>query len=425
MSIKEFFDKELNITESYQLPDALMKKLLDKEESEVLFDNFLNSELDSSIETFNDYFETGHGERKNFMQDFTPSSITKLIKGLAESPESVLDICAGVGALSGEIKTDILYAEELSERALPILLFTLAIRNKNAIVKNGDVLTGKFKAYYKVTSGDRFGVIEQIENIEDSQVDLIVSNPPYSLKWNPNKVIDAERFIGYETAPKSKADYAFIIGHLNRLKENGVMMFVLPHGVLFRSGAEGKIREQLIRENLIDTVIGLPEKMFTNTAIPTVLYIIKKNRKNDDILFIDTSNECELNSNKQNVFNEEHLEKIITTAKHRLEVKRFSHLAGFEEIEENEFNLNIPRYVDTFIPEPVPDLIETLKELFEITDEADEQARKLFKMFFEMTGTDEESKKEIEKAQEMIKERYGEIDGNMRDRESQERQALS
>ena len=291
MDLKEFFNKELNIKESYQLPNALLNVLLSKKKDELL-NNYIDSGFPVDVDTFNSYFEQDHGDRKNFMQDFTPSSITKLVDGLAGCNKVVLDVCAGVGALSQNLKSEFIYLEELSTRALPILLFTLALKNKNAIVKNGDVLTGEFSKIYKLTKCDRFSDIEIIESIEDVKFDLIVSNPPYSLKWEPKNILDINRYIGYELAPKSKADWAFAIGQLTRLKEDGRMFYIFPHGVLFRGGTEGKIRRKLIENNLIDMVIGLPPKMFTNTDIPTMLLALKKNKKSEDILFIDAEKEC-------------------------------------------------------------------------------------------------------------------------------------
>lgn len=408
MNLKEFFKKHLGVNESYQLPDVLMETLEDKEKTEKLFDLLFDEKVSISVDSFNEYFEEGHGNRKNFMQDFTPSSITKLISKIVGENNEVLDVCAGVGALSAEISSENLQVEELSERAFPILLFSLAIRNKNAIVRNGNVLTGEFKKTYKLEKSEKYSTIHPIEDdlIEENQFDLIISNPPYSLNWEPKNVIDIERYMDYETAPKSKADYAFLVGQLNRLNTKGQMAYVFPHGVLFREGSEGKIRRKLLENNLIDTIIGLPEKMFTNTSIPTCIMVLKKDRKDKSVLFIDASKECEKGSNKNNFFSDENIRKISDVFTHRFEVERFSYLADFNEIQENDFNLNIPRYVDTYIPEPIPNLLETVKELFKINDESIEREEDFFKMILDLKGSTEESQKELEEVQNLIKERY-------------------
>ena len=196
--------------------------------------------------------------------------------------------------------------------------------------------------------------------------DAVVANPPYSAKWDNNetKLKDA-RFSEYgKLAPASKADYAFILHSIYHLDNNGTMAIVLPHGVLFRGAAEAKIRKTLIEKNYLDTVIGLPANLFYGTSIPTIILVLKKNRKDKDILFIDASKEFEKGKN-QNKLNEENIEKIITTFKERKDVDKYAHLASIEEIRENDFNLNIPRYVDTFEEEEPIDLEEVNKQLEE------------------------------------------------------------
>ncbi|MDO4605234.1 MAG: N-6 DNA methylase [Helcococcus sp.] len=408
MDIKDFFDNELKIKESYQLPDALLNVLLSDRKNELL-SKYIDLGLNTDVDIFNAYFEQRHSDRKNLMQDFTPSSITGLISKLEKYNESILDVCAGVGGLSKNLKSEITYLEEISTRAIPLLLFSLSIKNENAIVKNGDVLTGEYSKIYKLTKGERFSDIEVVESVEDIKFDLIVSNPPYSQKWEPRDVIDISRYMEYETAPRSKADWAFVIGQLNRLKEDGKMFFILPHGVLFRGGAEEKIRKKMIQNNLIDMVISLPPKMFANTDIPTVLLVFKKNRKSEQILFINAEKEF-IEQNKRNVFSENNLNKILSTINNKLEVKRFSYLASLEEVIENECNLNVTRYVDTYVPEPLPNLIEILNSIFDQNDEIKKTERAFFKMVFDLYGTTESKDKELLEAKKIIKERYGEIE---------------
>lgn len=194
--------------------------------------------------------------------------------------------------------------------------------------------------------------------------DAVVANPPYSAKWdNDETKLKDPRFSEYgKLAPASKADYAFVLHSIYHLNETGTMAIVLPHGVLFRGASEGKIRETLIGKNYLDTIIGLPANLFYGTSIPTVILVLKKNRENKDILFIDASNDFEKNKNQNNLRDKD-IDKIIKTYKERKDVEKYAHLASIEEIRENDFNLNIPRYVDTFEEEEPIDLEEINKLL--------------------------------------------------------------
>lgn len=200
--------------------------------------------------------------------------------------------------------------------------------------------------------------------------DAVVANPPYSAKWDNDKSkLKDPRFSDYgRLAPASKADYAFVLHSLYHLKNEGTMAIVLPHGVLFRGGAEEKIRQTIIEKNYLDTVIGLPANLFYGTSIPTVVLVFKKNRQNKDILFIDASKEFEKDKN-QNRLTAENINKIIETYRERKDVDKFAHVASLDEIKENDFNLNIPRYVDTFEEEPPVDLQEVKKLLAEDDEE--------------------------------------------------------
>ena len=194
--------------------------------------------------------------------------------------------------------------------------------------------------------------------------DAVTANPPYSAKWNNNETkLKDPRFSDYgKLAPASKADYAFILHSIYHLNENGTMAIVLPHGVLFRGAAEGKIRQTLIEKNYLDTVIGLPANLFYGTSIPTIILVLKKNRTTKDILFIDASKEFEKGKNQNNL-KDEHIDKIVNTFKERKDIDKYAHVASIEEIRENDFNLNIPRYVDTFEEEEPVDLDEVNRQL--------------------------------------------------------------
>ena len=207
--------------------------------------------------------------------------------------------------------------------------------------------------------------------------DAVVANPPYSAHWdNSETKLKDPRFSEYgRLAPKTKADYAFILHSLYHLNDTGTMAIVLPHGVLFRGAAEGVIRQTIIKKIYLDTVIGLPANLFYGVSIPTTILVFKKSRKTKDILFIDASKEFEKVKN-QNKLTDKNIHKIIETYKKRVDVDKYAHVASLEEIKENEFNLNIPRYVDTFEEEEPIDLDEVIKSLEQDKEEiADLEAK--------------------------------------------------
>ncbi len=230
--------------------------------------------------------------------------------------------------------------------------------------------------------------------------DAVVANPPYSQKWDI-KNVDREkdtRFKGFGVAPASKADYAFVLHGLYHLEKTGTMAIVLPHGVLFRGAAEGKIRKNIIKENLLDAVIGLPANLFYGTSIPTCVLVFKGREargNNKDILFIDASNEFEKDKN-QNKLTSENIEKIVETYQKRKDVDKYAHVASIEEIEENDFNLNIPRYVDTFEEEEVVPLSEIVTNINETRSEIEKTTNELYSLLDELVGTTPEVDKEFQ-----------------------------
>ena len=230
--------------------------------------------------------------------------------------------------------------------------------------------------------------------------DAVVANPPYSQNWNI-KDVDREkdtRFKGYGVAPASKADYAFVLHGLYHLDKAGTMAIVLPHGVLFRGASEGKIRKNIIDNNLLDAVIGLPANLFYGTSIPTCVLVFKgrEARQNKDVLFIDASNEFEKGKN-QNKLTPDNINKIIDTYRNRENVEKYSHVASLAEIKENDYNLNIPRYVDTFEEEEVIPLSEVAQELTEVKAEIESSYQSLFGLLNELEGTTDKSKSELSK----------------------------
>lgn len=234
---------------------------------------------------------------------------------------------------------------------------------------------------------------------EPTNFDGVLMNPPYSAKWSAADGFSQDpRFSSFGAlAPKSKADFAFLLHGFYHLKQaGGVMAIVLPHGVLFRGNAEGKIRKALLEEGAIDTVIGLPANIFFNTSIPTTVIILKKDRTNRDVFFIDASKEFEKGKN-QNIMTDAHIDKILEAYKSREEIDKFAHLASYEEIVENDYNLNIPRYVDTFEEEEVEPLTEIVTKINRTNKEIASKTAELVNMLGQLTGTTSEAQEELEK----------------------------
>ena len=214
-------------------------------------------------------------------------------------------------------------------------------------------------------------------------------NPPYSAKWSAAAgFLQDERFSDYGVlAPKSKADYAFLLHGLYHLKNNGTMAIVLPHGVLFRGAAEGKIREKLLRSGNIYAVIGLPANLFYNTSIPTCIIVLKKHRDGRDVLFIDASKKFN-KGKKQNEMTDEHIDEVLTLYSDRKTVEKESYLASFEDIEKNDFNLNIPRYVDNFEKEEDVDINALLQDMKKTDDELEQVKGEFVSLLKDLTSPD-------------------------------------
>ena len=268
-----------------------------------------------------------------------------------------------------------------------LLLFNLSIRGINAYVKHGDVLTNQFKTVYKLTNNGEFSDIEIVEDADkEFKTDVVISNPPYSLKFdNVDTYKYDARFSNYGIPPKSKADYAFVLHGLSHLKENGSAFFILPHGVLFRGSKEGDIRKLLIDDNLLDAVIGLPSNLFLNTQIPVCVLIFKKARNDKNILFIDASSDF-IKEGKQNYLNDDQIEKIKSAYSLRKDIDKFSHVASLEEIKKNDYNLNIPRYVDTSEEKEPVDLAQVVSELVQIETEIEATEKEFVAMLKDLRG---------------------------------------
>ena len=400
MTILQRIMEELNIREVHEIPTALTKALLDSNTC---------SELLKSIKPYYSYeallaeFEEHSADRKNYMQDYTPQCVLDIIGGITSGGD-VRDVCAGIGGLSlAKFKADntvTLRLEEYSKNAIAFMLLNLLMANINAEVVEKNVLTGEEHAYYKVESvASGFGQVTKTNALGSKKYDTVISNPPYSQSWIPQ--MDA-RFEGYKLAPKSKADFAFILDGLYSLNASGTAVFILPHGVLFRGQAEGDIRRKLIEDNLLDAVIGLPSNLFTNTSIPVCILVFKKNRANKDVLFIDAQKDFVKHKNKnKNIMTAEQVEKVIKAYKDRADIERYSSNISMSTILDNNYNLNIPRYIDSFEPEEIPDAVQLAKELNEINRESRTLGLEIAEMLKQLVCTDPGVQKEHD---EFVKE---------------------
>lgn len=341
---------------------------------------------------------------------YTPHQVSKVLAKLAtldmnnDASFSVYDPAMGSGSLlltvddevkKKEKKTVFFYGQELNTTTYNLARMNLMMHNvayQNMTLKNADSLELDWPV-----GPDAQGIEHPI------MFDAVVENPPYSARWdnNENKLKDP-RFKPYGAlAPKTKADYAFLLHGLYHLKSDGTMAIVLPHGVLFRGAKEGKIRQALIEKNQLDAVIGMPANLFYNTSIPTVILVLKKQRERRDILFIDASKNFEKGKN-QNTLRDEDIDKIIQAYKERKDIDKFAHVADLDEIKENDFNLNIPRYVDTFEEEPPVDIKKVSQELQDINKKIKETESEFLSMVDELQITDE-SKDIIQAIKEAFK----------------------
>lgn len=340
---------------------------------------------------------------------YTPHEVSKVLAKLVTltAPDqgqfTVYDPTMGSGSLLLTVENQLLHGDQQGRvhfhgQELNTTTYNLARMNlmmhgvsyQNMDLKNADTLESDWP------DGEVNGVDRP------RSFDAVVANPPYSAKWDNNdKKLKDPRFKGYgKLAPKSKADYAFVLHSLYHLGAEGTMAIVLPHGVLFRGAAEGKIRQAIIENNYLDAVIGMPASLFYSTPIPTVVLVFKKNRTTKDVLFIDAS-KCFAKGKKQNKLRDEDIDLIIKTYQDRQDVDKLAHVASFEEIKENDFNLNIPRYVDTFEEEDPVDLVAVSQELGDINRDIEQSEDDLLAMINDLAVTDD-SKEIIASAKQLL-----------------------
>lgn len=288
---------------------------------------------------------------------YTPHEVSLLMSEIIaehlkdRSEIKIYDPCSGSGSLLINIGKSVskhmdskdnikYYAQELKKNTYNLTRMNLVMRGilpDNIKVRNGDTLEEDWPDF---EDSDPIGTYEPL------YVDAVTSNPPYSQKWDPTDKGNDSRYADYGTAPKGKADYAFLLHDLYHIKPDGIMTIVLPHGVLFRGGEEGTIRKNLIEKNKIDTIIGLPANIFFGTGIPTIIMVLKQKRNNTDTLIIDASKGF-IKEGKNNKLRACDIRKITDAIKNRKDIDKYCKVVSRDEIRSNDYNLNIPRYVDS------------------------------------------------------------------------------
>lgn len=324
-------------------------------------------------------FAAGSGKKAG--EFYTPqelSSILSLIVVIdAQNPKAgtkkkvnrLLDFTCGSGSLLLNVKNKVekgggilsrIYGQEKN-----ITTYNLARMN---MLLHG-VKDSEFDIHHGDTLKNDWQLLNEMNPAKKTVFDAIVANPPFSLRWEPNDTTGEDfRFKNYGIAPKSAADFAFLLHGFHFLSDDGTMAIILPHGVLFRGGAEQSIRRKLLEDGNIDTVIGLPSNLFFSTGIPVCILVLKKCKNVDDVLFINASDEENFEKGKrQNYLREKDIKKIVDTYQKRPDhIERYARRVPMEEIEKNDFNLNISRYVSTAKPEPIINLQEVNTKLVKV-----------------------------------------------------------
>jgi len=319
-------------------------------------------------------FAAGSGKKAG--EFYTPQTVSSILSrivtldsqdpsaGKKRKLNNVLDFACGSGSLLLNVRNQMgphgigkIYGQEKN-----ITTYNLARMN---MLLHG-VKDSEFNIHHGDTLTNDWDLLNQMNPAKKLQCDAVVANPPFSYRWQPGEALGEDfRFKNYGLAPKSAADFAFLLHGFHFLSDEGTMAIILPHGVLFRGGVESRIRTKLLKDGHIDTVIGLPPNLFFSTGIPVCILVLKKCKKPDDVLFINASEHFE-KAKRQNVLRVEDIEKIVDAYQFRKEEERYSRRVSMEEIEKNDFNLNISRYVSTAKPEPEIDLSEVHAQIVDI-----------------------------------------------------------
>lgn len=295
----------------------------------------------------------------------------------------VLDFACGSGSLLLNVRNQLgphgvgmIYGQEKN-----ITTYNLARMN---MLLHG-LKDTEFEIHHGDTLLNEWDLLNEMNPAKKLQCDAVVANPPFSYRWEPNDALGEDfRFKSHGLAPKSAADFAFLLHGFHFLSDEGTMAIILPHGVLFRGGAEARIRTKLLQDGHIDTVIGLPANLFFSTGIPVCILVLKKCKKFDDVLFINASEHFE-KGKRQNALRTENIEKIVDAYQYRKEEERYARRVSMAEIEKNDFNLNISRYVSTAESEVEIDLAEVNKNLNDINQRIAD-ASKLHNTFLKELG---------------------------------------
>lgn len=340
-------------------------------------------------------FAAGSGKKAG--EFYTPQQLSTILSKIvildSQEPKNgpktklnrLLDFACGSGSLVLNVRTQLgnrgigkIYGQEKN-----ITTYNLARMNM--------LLHGVKDSEFEIHHGDSllndWHILNEMNPAKKLEFDGVVANPPFSYRWEPTEAMGEDfRFKSYGLAPKSAADFAFLLHGFHFLGKEGTMAIILPHGVLFRGGAEERIRTKLLKDNNIDTVIGLPANLFFSTGIPVCILVLKKCKKYDDVLFINASSSENFEKGKrQNRLLPEHIEKIVDTYQFRTEENRYSRRVSMDEVEKNDYNLNISRYVSTSVSEETIDLKAVNETLIAIENKARE-ARDKHNQFLKELG---------------------------------------
>ncbi len=341
-------------------------------------------------------FAAGSGKKAG--EFYTPQYISDILSAIVTrdnqnpgggpktSLQNVLDFACGSGSLLLNVRKRMgaggigkIYGQEKN-----ITTYNLARMN---MLLHG-VKDTEFEIFHGDTLKNEWDIFQELNPAQKQSFDAVVANPPFSYRWEPgNEMADDVRFKNYGLAPKSAADFAFLLHGFHFLKSDGTMAIILPHGVLFRGGAEARIRQKLLDDGNIDTVIGLPANLFYSTGIPVCILVLKKCKMPEDVLFINAAEYFEPGK-RQNRLLSEHIDKIVTTYTSRTEEERFSRQVSLAEIKENDYNLNISRYISTALPEEQIDLAQVHQKLV-ATEETIKEATAKHNTFLRELGLPE------------------------------------
>ena len=344
------------------------------------------AEFSTDIDALGDAYEYligqfAAGSGKKAGEFYTPQQISDILSAIvtldSQEPktgtkkrlESVMDFACGSGSLLLNVRKRMNEAGgtigKISGQEKNITTYNLARMN---MLLHG-VKDTEFDIFHGDTLLNEWDMLRELNPAKKPLFDAIVANPPFSYRWDPSdRMGDDVRFKSHGLAPKSAADFAFLLHGFHFLKDEGVMAIILPHGVLFRGGAEERIRTKLLKDGHIDTVIGLPANLFYSTGIPVCILVLKRCKKPDDVLFINAADEF-VKGKRQNTLSEKNKARIIATYQHRTEVPGYSRRVEMAEIEKNDFNLNISRYISTAVGEEEIDLAATNASLVEIEND--------------------------------------------------------